>query len=272
MKNFLKLGATIGLIALTMGPVYAQAEEGMVTFIHAVDGEDGFPADIYLNGDLIFSALRFMEGSQAVTFPAGNYEVEIYPAGADPVAGDSILAAAMEIDGGANLSVVASVTEAGVPTITVYVNDTSPIPAGMVWLTLRHGAAAPSVDVMIDGAVAVADFANGADVTTTLAAGGYSVSLVPAGGGETLFQADLDLSEGTGYVVYGVGSVDGGTFDAAVQVLGQFFQAPQGVPSGSGGLAGAESSFSIPLLAVGVSLLVMGLVVAVRFRNRETAI
>ena len=276
MKRFSKLGAAIALIATTLialaiGPVYAQADEGMVTFIHAVDGEDGFPADIYVNGELIFSSLRFLEGTQAVPYPAGDYEVDIFPAGDDPAASESILSAAMEVTGGANLSVVASVTEAGVPTITVYVNDTSPIPVGMVRLTLRHGAAAPSVDVMVDGAVAVADFTNGDDVTAVLASGGYSVSLVPTGGGEELFQADLDLSEGTGYVVYGVGSVDGGSFDAAVQVLGQFFQTPEGVPSGSGGLAGNDSS-SLPLLAVGISLLLLGFVVAVRLRRREPTI
>ena len=278
MKCFSKLGATFALIAtttliaLTMGPVYAQADEGMVTFIHAVDGDDGFPADIYVNGDLTFSALRFLEGTQAVPYPAGDYEVEIYPAGDDPAVTDPILSADMEVTGGANLSVVASVTEAGVPTITVYVNDTSPIPAGMVRLTLRHGAAAPSVDVMVDGEVAVADFINGSDVTAVLASGGYSVSLGPAGGGGELFQADLDLSEGTGYVVYGVGSVDGGTFDAAVQVLGQFFQAPEGVPSGTGGLVGTDSSISITLLAFGLTLLLLGLFVAVRSGKRNTTI
>ena len=133
MKRFSKLGAAFALIAtstlfaLTMGTAYAQEDMGMVTFIHAVDGEDGFPADIYVNGDLTFSALRFLKGTQAVPYPAGDYEVEIYPAGNDPATTEPILSAGMEVSGGANLSVVASVTEAGVPTITVYVSDTSPI-------------------------------------------------------------------------------------------------------------------------------------------------
>ena len=144
----------------------------------------------------------------------------------------------------------------------------------VLWRNNGDGSyAAPAFFLAGEGpiGVAVADFTNGDDVTAVLASGGYSVSLVPTGGGEELFQADLDLSEGTGYVVYGVGSVDGGSFDAAVQVLGQFFQTPEGVPSGSGGLAGDDSS-SLPLLAVGISLLLLGFVVAVRPRRREPTI
>lgn len=271
MKHFSRLAALLALLALGAGPANAQMSEGTITFIHAVDGANGFPVDVYVDDVLMFDGIKFMEGSPAMQLPAGAYDVDVLPGGGDPDVTTPALSASLDVTGGANLSVVASVTETGQPTITIYANDTSPVPAGMVRITFRHGAAAPAMDVMVDGVVTVADFTNSDDMTKVLEAGGYRVSLTPTEGGGSLFEADLDLSEGTAYVVYGVGSVEEDTFDAALQVLGQFFQMPDGIPSGTGGLADSGSSPGLAVVLIGTSLVVIGFGAAVWLRRREMA-
>ena len=57
----------------------------------------------------------------------------------------------VKVPGGANVTVVAHLTESGKPTLTPYANDVSALPVGKARVIVRHDAAAPEVDVRAGG-------------------------------------------------------------------------------------------------------------------------
>lgn len=68
---------------------------------------------------------------------------------------------------------------------------------------------APNVDVEVDGATAFEDVAFG-DLSdyATLDAGGHEVRVVPAGGGDAVIEADVDLDDETAYTVLATGLLE----------------------------------------------------------------
>ena len=97
-----------------------------------------------------------------------------------------------------NVTAIAHLDAAGTPTLTVFTNDTSALPAGQGRLVVRHTAAAPAVDVRASGAVAFANLSNPNEATADLPAGTISADVVPAGATEPVVigPADLPITEG----------------------------------------------------------------------------
>ncbi len=230
------------IMALPAGAALAQSTDGTVTVLHGIPGDAGFPVDIYVNGDYsapFIPGLTFGEFAGPVTLAAADYSIEIYAAGADPAATDPALGPlAVTLPAGANATIEAHLSEAGDATATVFVNDISEIAAGDTRLTVRHTAAAPTVDVLADDAVLFAGLANPNEASGDVPAGTYNAKVVPTGATEPIvFEADLDLAEGTSTIVYAIGSLDDDSFTVAVQTISGLGAAPTGVPTGTAGLA-----------------------------------
>ena len=140
---------------------------------------------------------------------------------------------------GADATVVAGLTNSGDPTLAVYVNNADPVGAGEARIVLRHQAQAPAVDLLVNGEPVALEVANGDEAAAEVEAGPITLALVPsAEGGGDLFQTDVDLSEGSAFLIYGIGSVEGGSFDVAVQQVVGAADATGGHPHrdrGSGG-------------------------------------
>src|SRR5690606_18078000 len=69
-------------------------------------------------------------------------------------------------------------------------------------------------------------------------AGTVSADVVLAGTEDVVLgPADLNLAEGTNTIVYAWGSAADANLDLAVQTIDGLHSAPEGVPSGQGGLA-----------------------------------
>jgi len=242
------------LLALPAGAALAQTTDGTVTVLHGIPGDGGFPVDIYVNGDYsapFIPGLTFTEFAGPVVLPAADYSIEIYGAGADPSSTDPALGPlVVTLPAGANATIEAHLDADGAPTASVFVNDISEIAAGDTRLTVRHTAAAPTVDVLANDGVLFSALSNPNEASGDVPAATYNAKVVPTGATEpVVFEADLNLAEGTSTIVYAIGSLDGGSFTVAVQTISGLGAAPAGVPTGTAGLA--TETFPIALALTG---------------------
>jgi hypothetical protein len=245
---------TMGLAAAS--PAAAQ-ETSEVFVVHGIPGQ---PVDVYVNGELTLDGFQPSEIAGPLELPAGSYDVALTAPG-DPVEDAILTADGVEVPGGANLSVVAHLTEGGEPTLTPYVNDVSTLAAGQARVTARHNAAAPAVDVRANGSPVFSSLVNPDEATAEVDAGTVSADVVLAGSEDIMLgPADLDLSEGTLTIAYAIGSADEGTLELLVQVIDGLHEAPDEVPAGTGGHAAAGlAAWWYVLLGAAVLLLAGGL-------------
>jgi hypothetical protein len=255
----LGIATTTFSLALPMAP--AHAADATVSVLHAVPG---LTVDVYANGEELIPDFTPGTLTDPLTLPEGSYELAVYADGDTPDTADpAIEANGVEVPGGANATVVAHLDADGNPTLSLFANDTAPIPPGDARLTVRHTAAAPAVDVRADGQPLFRDLANPGESSADVPAGTYAAGVALAGTEDVVIgPADLDLAEGTHTVVYAWGSAGDDNLALAVQTISGMHSAPAGVPAGEAGLA-AEPE--LPTWALGLGLAsVLALLVAGR--------
>lgn len=262
--------ATIGF----GGAAGAQADTGTVTVIHGVPGVE---VDVYVNGDLTLEDFQPETVQEPIDLPAGDYTVDIRPAGAD-AASDPIITGSATLPAGANATLIAHLTEGGDPTLGVFVNDTAATAAGEGRLVVRHTAAAPAVDVLAGGTAVISDLSNPDEASLALPAGTVSASVAATGTTEPVIgPADVPVVAGQVTIVYAIGSLEDESLGVLVQTLSVGEEAaagttttappatgatdttavpvPSGVPSGTSGLA-AEGGSTFPTGAAAALALV----------------
>lgn len=266
MRKIFTAAAAASLLTLgSVGVASAQSDTGTVTVVHAVPDT---PVDVYVNGDLTLENFEPKTITDPLQLPAGDYDIAIRPAGA-AADSDPVISGSASLPAGANASIVANLTDAGDPELSVFVNDVSTIPAGQARVVVRHTAAAPAVDVTADGSVLINGLANGSEAAAEVPAGTYSVGVNPAGASDPVIgPVDLTLDEGTGYFVYAFGSLDDGNLDLLVQTISGLHDAPSGVPSGDGGQAATGAPV---LLLTVLGLALVGATVSSRRLARSRA-
>lgn len=259
------LAVSAGLAAALSAP--AQAADASVSILHAVPGAT---VDVYANGDAILEDFTPGTLTEPLTLPEGSYDLKVTAAGAGAGGAAVIEANDVAVPGGANVTVVAHLNEAGDPVLTPFVNDTAPTKAGQARLTVRHTAAAPAVDIRADGEVAFPAVTNPKEAKADLPAGSISADVVLAGTGTVAIgPADVDLKEGTNTIVYAWGSAADNNLKLAVQTITGLHSAPGGVPSGTGGQSGATSWTALGV--AGAAALLCGGATLVMTRRREEA-
>jgi hypothetical protein len=255
MKKVFTLLAVMTVL-LIPSAAFAQ-DDGTVTVVHGVPDLE---VDVWVNGDALLPGFTFGTVTDPLTLPAGDYAVEIYPAGTDPEGNEPALADTVTLPAGANASIVAHLDADGMPTLTVFVNDTATIDAGNGRVTARHVAAAPTVDILANDAALFAGVSNPQEGVADVPADTYNVKIVPAGATDpVVFETDLAIPEGSNVIVYAIGSLDGDSFTVAAQSISGLQAPPSGVPTGTGGLAGGGFPMAATLgLALGVAALAGG--------------
>ncbi len=257
MKKLLTL---IAVVAILLVPTAASAaqDDGTVTVVHGVPGLD---VDVWVNGDATLEGFTFGTVTDPLTLPAGDYDIEIYAAGTDPEGADPALADTVTLPAGANASIVAHLDADGNPTLAVFVNDIDALDAGEGRVTVRHTAAAPDVDVLAGGDVLFGGVSNGQEGVADVPADTYPVSVVPAGATEpVVFETDLEVPEGTNVIVYAIGSLEDDSFTVAAQTITGLHSAPEGVPTGTGGMAASDgmAPLTVMLGLLGATAVVVG--------------
>ncbi|CAN5505879.1 hypothetical protein BH10ACT1_BH10ACT1_11660 [soil metagenome] len=278
----LAVAAITAVAAVGLAPTAgAQAATGTVTVIHGVPGVD---VDVYVNGDLTLEDFKPETVTDPLELPAGDYTVDIRPAGADP-ATDPIITGTTTLPAGANATLIAHLAADGTPTLGVFVNDTAATPSGQGRLVVRHTAAAPAVDVLAGGEAVVSGLENPNEEVLTLPAATVSAAVAAAGTTEPVIgPVDVPVVAGQVTIVYAIGSLEDDTLGAVVQTITVGEQSaetpttaapgaapttavpvPDGVPSGDSGLA-ADGGSSFPTaLALGTAVLALaGLAISTR--------
>jgi len=228
------LSAAALLVTAFAGPASAQSDAGTVTVVHGVPG---LTVDVYVNGDPTLEDFEPGTITDPLELPAGDYDVEIRPAGEDPES-DPAISGSAAVEAGTNASLVAHLDADGEPTLSAFANDTSKIGAGDARVTVRHTAAAPAVDILADGSAIVSGLANPDEAVTEVPAGTYEVAVAPEGTTDAVLgPTDLTLEEGVNHIVYAIGSLDEGNLDLLVQTVSGLHSSPDGVPAGTGGMA-----------------------------------
>ena len=129
-------------------------------------------------------------------------------------------------------------TASGAPVATLFTNDLAATAPGEGRLTVRHTAAAPAVDILANGAAAFSDLTNPNEARADLPAGTIEAAVAAAGTTDPVIgPAPVTIQEGVNTIVYAWGSLEDESLDLAVQTIGGLHSTPDGVPSGTAGLA-----------------------------------
>jgi hypothetical protein len=278
--------ATLAMIAIAIGATLgfgtaagAQDDTGTVTVIHGVPGVD---VDVYVNGDLTLEGFTPETITDPLELPAGDYTVDIRPAGA-AADSDPIITGSTTLPAGANATLIAHLTADGTPTLGVFVNDTTPTAAGEGRLVVRHTAAAPAVDVLAGGDAVISDLANPDEASLDLPAGTVPAAVAAAGTTDpVLGPVDVPVVAGQVTIVYAIGSLEDESLGALVQTITVGEEepttgttapptteapvpVPSEVPAGDAGLAASGgSSFPTGIAVAAATLALVGLAFSAR--------
>ena len=240
-------------------PTADAAETATVSILHAVPDAT---VDVYANGDELLKDFEPGTLTDPQELPAGDYDLKVVAAG-DGADGDAVAEAkGVTVPAGANITVVAHLSEDGDPMLSAYVNDTSKLKAGKARLTVRHTAAAPAVDVRANETPVFEGLTNPDEAKGDVDAGTVSADVTLAGKDDSVIgPADLNLAEGTNTIVYAWGSAEDGNLKLAVQTIKGLHTAPHGVPGGTGGQAAVEAGGSLWAFAL-VGIAAIGIAVS----------
>jgi hypothetical protein len=262
-KLFVLLGAL--LMALAPATAVAQSSEGQVVVVHGVPD---LTVDVYVNGDLTLEDFEYGTVAGPLTLPAGTYDLEVYPANADPDSTDPALAGSADLTGGAYVTIAAYLQEGGSPTLGVFAENNTNTDAGNARITARHLADFGAVDILANDGAVWEGVTNGVGADAEVPADTYNIKITAArDAGTVAFDADLALAEGTNTIAYAIGSVAGGTFQVVANTITGLESAPEGVPTGTAGMATGSNTLPLVMLAAGLIALAGGAVLVAKREN-----
>src|SRR5215212_1882153 len=100
------------------------ADTATVSVLHAVPDT---PVDVYANGEELLPDFQPGTLTDPIELPAGSYDIQLFAAGADPKSDKPAIEGDVDVPAGVNATLVAHLAEDGAPTLTPFVNDTSPV-------------------------------------------------------------------------------------------------------------------------------------------------
>ena len=269
--QFLSLAA-LALGAAVVAAPSASAQDAGTADLVIVHGLRGFTADLYVDGKLLINTFRPERSTDPMAVPAGSHLVEIREAGTGADTTPAVTAT-IDLAAGNRYDAVAHVDQAGAPTLSLFLDDVSPLPPGQARAVVRNTAATGPIDVHFGPTVAAAGLANGAGSTTLLPAGVYELAVSAAGTPTPITPTrNVTYPEGTASFMYLIGSSQAQTLDwLAVQATG-LQSAPTKVPTGDGSVTQAPTeSNGTGGEAIGLGAVVVFFAVATIRRLRRTA-
>lgn len=226
MHRIARLTAAVALTAAVVigGTLESGAAPGpsQVTVIHGIPGVN---VDVYVNDALTLT--DFAPGDQAgpLTLDAGTYAIKVFghiampPSSAAARVDSPVIDQSPAVPADANVSVIANLDGGGTPTLSAFVNNTTPTAAGSGRVTVRHTAAAPTVDILVNGSPALTGLAYGAEQSAELPAGSYQVAVQVSPSGPTVLDlGSVTVTAGTNLIVYATGSASAQPSTLGVQV------------------------------------------------------
>jgi hypothetical protein len=190
-----------------------EADTALVRVLH---GSPDAPAvDVYANGGAVLTDVPFGVISDYLEVPAGEYQIQVVAAGADPADG-AVIDATLTFEAGTRTTVAATNF---VESIEAQVISDEPAPtADEAQIRVVHlSADSPAVNIAPDGERPLIRRLAYPDATDylTVPAGEYDLEVRPAGEDRTTVAFDIDpltLEAGTSYSAFAIGSLADGTF------------------------------------------------------------
>ncbi|MGD2101926.1 MAG: DUF4397 domain-containing protein [Acidimicrobiia bacterium] len=212
-----------------------QSSEGEVIVVHGVPN---LTVDVYVNGDLTLEDFEYGDVAGPLALPEGSYDLEVYAADSDPDADDPALTGSTDLPAGAVATIAAYLQEGGTPTLGVFVENNGSIAAGEARVTARHLADFGPVDILANGGAVFEGVTNGQGGDADVPADTYNIQITVAGDpGTVAFDADVPLAEGTNTIAYAIGSIADANFQVVTASVTGLASSPEGVPTGTAGLA-----------------------------------
>jgi hypothetical protein len=207
---------TLGLAAPAQAaPATHHPATTKLSVLHAVPDT---PVDVYLNHKKVLD--DFQPGTLAgpLKVKAGTYTVTIAAATAKNDHKPVIGPAKITLHAHRNYTVAAHLTASGKPTASLYLNTLKKTPKGEGRVIVRHIAAAPAVDILVNGSAAMKNLKNPHQSKANLPVGTYSVAVALAGTTQPVIgPADIKVKKHTDTIVYAWGSAEAGNLTVAVQ-------------------------------------------------------
>lgn len=227
MKRTTMMIAAVAVLAAAAfaGPSLAtNASAAATSQVYVVHGIPGTPVDVYVDGALTLADFQPKAVAGPLELPEGDYQVEIFAATPAPPdqapASGALIDQTETVPAGVSVSLVANLDASGAPALNAFVNDTSTVAVGKARVTVRHTAAAPGVDIDVDGTKAVSDLSNPDEAVAEIPTGSHELAVKVAGTDTTVIgPAALDFAADTNTIVYAIGSVRGESLDVVVQTL-----------------------------------------------------
>lgn len=268
--------AAAALLALPAGAALADSHEATVYVVHAVPDVE---VDVWINGDPAIEGFAPETVTDAISLPAGDYDIEVYPAGTDPEGEDPAIGLEATLAAGDNVTLVAHLLDDGsiAGELAVFVNDVSAIASGEARVEARHTAGAPPVTLSSDGAE-LGDIALGEAFAADVPAGDLPLTVALADDADAvLLDATLSLSEGSYTIAHAyLDGDDFSTLNLVIDGLGEEaddademeeMEQPSRVDAGSAGLADAGLPVWVAgLMVLGAAGLAVPAVASVRRR------
>ncbi len=246
MRKSIAVGVSAGLLVALAGLAPAQAAvpaasaspgTASVSVLHAIPG---LTLDISVDGRLVvddfepgtlLGPLKISAGTHTVNISASDPLIVGGSANGSPTSSIALSGSTtVNVTAGRSFTAVAHLGATGIPTATLFNDDTTPLATGQGRLTVRHVASAPAVDVLANGAVAVAGLTNPSQTALDLPVG--TISAVVAAAGTTaplLGPADVTIAPRTNTIVYAWGSLADNNLALFVQTVRTRAQAPASV-------------------------------------------
>jgi hypothetical protein len=226
----------------------------------------GLVADVYLDGKVALTGFEPERTTDPLQIPAGDHQVAVREAKADPSSTPAV-AGTLKVTAGTNISAVVHMAQDGSPTMTQFDNDVSKVAPGSARLIVRHTAAAPAVNVVVDGTALASNLTNpNQSSSRELPATSHEVTVDAAGGGAVIAPNTVTLADGTEQILYLIGKASDNSVGLLTQTVQGLSTAPAGVPTGTDGLA-KPARFPITVFIVLLALAVMT-APALRLRRR----
>ena len=209
------LGTAAALAATVAVPFATAAQDGTAEVRVGHFSPDAPAVDVYANGGAILENVPFGDLSEYLEVPGGTYTIEVVAAGADPADGAVIGPVDLDFADGSKTTVAATNELASIEA-QVLADEPNPQP-GIAQVKVVHWSAdAPGVDVALDGGDVVVEnleYPNSTEAYLDLPEGTYDLEIRPTGTTDVAFDIDpLDLSGGTSYTVFAIGSLADGSF------------------------------------------------------------
>jgi hypothetical protein len=254
--------AMLLLGVMLMSFATASAEDGAkIRVIHA--SPDAPAVDIWVNGERAITDLAFPEGTDYVDLPAGEYRIQVTPAGAG--ADSVVIDATLTLGAGRAYTAMAVGEVAEIDALVL--NDDSGVPAdGQAHVRVVHASPdAPAVDIAVTGGdvlLSNLEFKE-ASPYTPVPAGSYDLDVRVAGTDTVALQLeDVNLQAGMVYTVVAVGFAGDGSLTVAafadtVMQAGTGGGTPSMPATGAGGAAATQATNW--LLVAGLAALVLSI-------------